>query len=426
MSDRPGVPLESRQTAEGRRRVLGHPWVWLALLVMLMTIALTLEWTPRSLAVRATDVSAKRPGTHRVLILGRPAHALRAADKGLRERKGPKVNTLEVVDLRDDNASLADGLVLLERLGAQLLPDAVRIDLLVTNRLDPVWESQPHALRGVTNDQTPPAESAPSTEDRLVDTARRLADRCQLLRARCVVMMVQREQDDAEPRGAPHVDAAPLVGTGLTVMDLRALDEQSWRATVSAAADELLRPLSPSDGLHGSAPSDAADLAEEPEGAALSSLTRGSPPEERARLRGKLAELQSLRDEMKGVITELTQQRRVADELEARLGGLQRGMKPSAVAALLAEADQAFSEEASAPGGILDAARRIDRTRGRLLVPEVLLPGDNEDLGTLKREVAMQQEATRTLGTSTAVAFRALRTLGQLRHAVRLLEARQP
>lgn len=412
--------------SEGYRRLLGQAWVWLGVVGVASAIVFTLHMTPSSLATRASDVAAKRAGTHRVLLLGRPAGALRAMDEELRAHRSLTGNAVELVDLRDDHASLADGLSLLEGLGAQLLPDAVRIDLLVASHLDPSWESQNHALRSVASEQNPTTEGATAMESRLADTARRLAERCRQLRARCVVVMVEREPSQAEPRRASLVDTAVLTRGGLGWVDLREGNEGTRRATLSAATEELLRPVSSSSSREDAAPAMAAPLEAQHGGAALSSSTQGSHLEERARLRAKLSELQTLRDDMKRVITELTRQRRVAEELEARLGGLQRGMEPSAVTALLAEADQAFSLEASAPGGILNTAKRIDRDRERLLAPERPLPEDDDDLRALKRELATQQEATRSLGASTAVAFRALRTLGQLRHAVQLLETRRP
>lgn len=426
LSSRPGPPRRSNHEAEGHRRLLGRAWFWLGLLGVAWAVVVTLQTRPNSLAARASDVAAKRAGTHRVLLLGRPSDALQVLDSELRGRRSPTGAAVEVVDLRDDHASLADGLSLLEGLGTQLLPDAVRFDLLVTRHLDPAWESQLQALASAARDKNTSANGTASGETQLAGTAHRFAERCRQLRARCVVVVMEREGAHAEPRQGDLVETASLQRDGLTWLDLRAGDDDALRATVSAVTDALFRPLSSSD--RGKRPDSATvtPLQKEPGGAALSSSTEVTPLEERARLRTKLSELQTLRDEMKGVITELTQQRQVAEDLEARLGRLQRGMEPSAVTALLAEADRSFSVEASGPGGLLDTAKRIDRDRERLLAPERPLAEDDDDLRSLKHELATQQEATRSLGASTAVAFRALRTLGQLRHAIRLLETRRP
>ncbi|MFZ9888424.1 MAG: hypothetical protein ACO3JL_13055 [Myxococcota bacterium] len=368
---------------------------------------------------------AKRPGDYRVILLGRPAPALRFSDEALRAGALAMGRKVEVVDLRVDGASLTDALSLLEGLGPQLLPDAVRLDLPVSTRVDPAFEGQLQALAPAASSRSTHTD----THGRLSLTARSLSERCHRLRARCgVVVEGERVSANANAtgKGSGHADTTSMIEGGLEVVDLRGLDEETAHETVHAAITErLTTPLSSAQGDTAAMTPTVSALG--PSSAPPSApSTKQQTDEELVRLRSKLTALHDLRDEMKHVITELTRQRQVASELEGRLGRLQRGKEPGEVSALLAEANRAFTSEASGPGGILDTAKRIDKGLEELLTPEPSLPDEDEEVRALKRELATQQDATRSLGSSTAVAFRAMRTLGQLRHAVRLLEARQP
>lgn len=145
---------------------------------------------------------------------------------------------------------------------------------------------------------------------------------------------------------------------------------------------------------------------------------REGATEEEQRLVKKLNGLKTIRSEMQAVLQELPARKKEAEELQADLKAIEGKLQPAIVAKVLAEAKAELDKRGAPEGSLLHRARGLDARLKPLMDKELADPKDPPEVAQLKKEVFKQQEATAALGAGTAVAFRALNVIEQMRIAL--------
>ncbi len=225
-------------------------------------------------------------------------------------------------------------------------------------------------------------------------------------------------------KGAFVIDALPpLQAAGeadLLLPNDTHLSDEGQRIVGEAAYKALLEAGAFEGRLRQGAPTVADDSAvRDPR---LEALLKGSALEdasdEERRLALKIAALRKLRGEIQGILTSLPAQKAGAERMQAEVVQLEKGLEPAAVKRVLDDAAARLQREGPDEGSVLARAHGIDIELGRLLEKDPPGASDAGLIEALKAELAKEQHETAALGAGAAVAFRALRTLEQMKLAL--------
>lgn len=185
---------------------------------------------------------------------------------------------------------------------------------------------------------------------------------------------------------------------------------------VGEAVYEALRDRAAFDAERGPP---AADEPRDPRLAALLAGTalEGASDEER-RLALRIAALRKAREELRELLTALPTQSELAERMQAEVSTLEKELSAEAVKRALDEARARLMREGPPEGSLLARAPALERELEQLLEREPPAASDGETVRALKRELLREQNATAALGTGASVAFRALRTLEEMKLAL--------
>lgn len=196
--------------------------------------------------------------------------------------------------------------------------------------------------------------------------------------------------------------------------DTRLSDE--GHRVVGDAVYEALRDMAAFDAERGP------PTAREPKDPRVDALLAGSAlegaSEDERRLALQIAALRKAREELRELLTSLPAHRELAERMQAEVLTLEKDLPPEAVKRALDDARARLLREGAPEGSALARAPSLERELERLLQKEPVAASDSETVRALKLELLREQSATTALATGASVAFRALRTLEEMKLAL--------